>query len=274
MSGGEIWRACAPQHCSIIKRPKFSREVEFYKQLAPRLREQGIPIPNLEWSASDADSEWMVIEHIPQLLPLARRGADTEMLRVLNRLHTTALDLSDIPFETYRPRWDSRLTADALGLFPRELAHQLDAALGILQKECEPLFTPTHPLSGDPNPRNWGMRADGSLVLFDWERFCFGSPALDLAITVPGLGNAALYQRAAAMYSSFAPEGNAVELSRINQLAREMWLGKIWSVVEFLAEHAEDASAADPDTIAWLVGEFPNTVFNPPLGSETQIILL
>src|SRR5579883_2966731 len=49
--------------------------------------------------------------------------------------------------------------------------------------------------TGDPNPTNWGLRADGTIVLYDWERFGQATPAIDLAITVPGLGDRAVFQK-------------------------------------------------------------------------------
>src|SRR5690242_19318897 len=84
-----------------------------------------------------------------------------------------------------------------------ETARELQATLDEICDKSQSLFIPSHPLSGDPNPRNWRLRAVGLFVLFDWERFCFGAPALDLAIIVPGLGNADLFRNVAEAYLSY-----------------------------------------------------------------------
>lgn len=120
------------------------------------------------------------------------------------------------------------------------------------QQEAQSLFDPECPLSGDPNPANWGMRDDSSLVLFDWERYCLGTPALDLAITVPGLGDLANLRRVAAAYL----HGEESQAPRTpERLAREIALAKVWSVVEFLARNSiNDGRTAA--TIRWLQREF------------------
>ena len=69
-----------------------------------------------------------------------------------------------------------------------------------MEQASQHLFRPVCAISGDPNPVNWGLRDDGTLALFDWERFGRCSPALDLAITVPGLGDETAYRAVATSY--------------------------------------------------------------------------
>jgi hypothetical protein len=60
------------------------------------------------------------------------------------------------------------------------------------------------------------------------------------------------------MYLSY--EAYNAEESRVNKLAHKIRLGKIWSAIEFLAEHAAGQSEAGPSTIEWLLQDFPNSV--------------
>ncbi len=75
------------------------------------------------------------------------------------------------------------------------------------QREHAAISEPWCWISGDPNPRNWGLRADGTPVLFDWELFGPGTPATDLAIIVPGLGTLTDYKqnRFYTWFVGFAP---------------------------------------------------------------------
>jgi hypothetical protein len=106
--------------------------------------------------------------------------------------------------------------------------------LAAMQQEAQPLFVPGVPISGDPNPLNWGLRDDGTAVLFDWERLTIATPALDLAIAVPGLGDWIAFRAVAAGYLGDARE-------RADALARDIAAAKVWSVVELLAGVAAGA---------------------------------
>jgi aminoglycoside phosphotransferase (APT) family kinase protein len=79
-------------------------------------------------------------------------------------------------------------------------------------------------ISGDPNPMNWGILENGEPVMFDWDRFGLGTPALDLAITVPRLGSRGDYEKVAATYCG-KPD---------DKLAREIALAKVWTIVDIL----------------------------------------
>lgn len=141
----------------------------------------------------------------------------------------------------------------ALSLFPAAEAARLAPHLEAARAAHQHLFAPACALSGDPNPANWGLRDDGTLVLFDWERYCRGAPALDLAITVPGLVAEAAYRLVAARYLASGP---APALETHDSLARDIRAAKVWSVTEFLSHAAEGQLRAE-STIAWLVREFP-----------------
>jgi hypothetical protein len=153
---------------------------------------------------------------------------------MLRRLHSLHLDRSAVPHGTFTPAWPPEMTAAVLSLFPDIDRDRLAARLAHLKRDTLPLLDPVCPISGDPNPLNWGCRDDGSLVLFDWERFTFGTPAIDLAITIPGLGDEATYLRVASVYL-----GDAATSDAVSDLARAIRQGKVWSVVEFLAGVAD-----------------------------------
>ncbi len=98
------------------------------------------------------------------------------------------------------------------------------------RQESAPLFEPRHPISGDPNPTNWGIRHDGTVVLFDWERVSAGTAALDLAISIPWLPDESAYHLMATAY--LGPDHGTTAVSALNgQIA----LAKVWNVVEYLS---------------------------------------
>jgi thiamine kinase-like enzyme len=200
----------------------------------------GMTLPRLLWSLDEANGCWLLLEDIPHRLPRERWGADLEVLSLLWQLHTLPLDASALPPGHYRPGWPEEMTRAALSLFAAATARELRPLLITARQAAEPLFRPLCPLSGDPNPRNWGLREDGQLVLYDWERFCFGSPAIDLAISVPGLGSSDAYRRTAERYLSASH--HLVDAAAVAQLTREICIAKVWSVVEFLAHVATGAA--------------------------------
>lgn len=237
LSGASVWRVTFAEQRVIVKRTHSRREADVYRLLAPHLAEQGVTCPALLWSGQDDDTHWLLLEEIPQPLPRSRWLADRDLLGVLYRLHQSALPPVIEPF---RPDWTDAMTAQVLDLFADSTAHLQDQLVRF-QTLSQPLFRVKRWISGDPNPANWGLRADGSIVLFDWERLGLGAPALDLAISVPGLGQPADFQAVAAGYlahdSPAQPDRAAVE-----ELAREIAIAKTWNVVEFLSM----AASGDP----------------------------
>ncbi len=226
-----------PKENVIVKRSTQPREYLFYTTVAPTLREADIPIPELKWSGEDAGTFWLVLEDIPTPLPRARWSADSAVLAVLRRLHQRVpLDLYPT-FPSFEPRWSEAMTNDALACFLSSQAHRLASILCELQDRHQALFLPRCWISGDPNPSNWGLRSDGTVVLYDWERFGKGTPALDLAISVPGLGDMVMFQTVAARYLEQShPSASRVTL-KARLLADEMAIAKIWSVTEYLSDY-------------------------------------
>ena len=144
------------------------------------------------------------------------------------------------------------MTDRALSLFPERIAADLRPLLSSMQEGSSHLFAPLCSISGDPNPSNWGLREDASPVLFDWERFGAGTPALDLAITVPGLGDEDDRRAVASTYLDGWPGAPFP----IDRLTRDMALAKAWTVVELLSGYAEGQVRA-ASVIGRLLEVFP-----------------
>ena len=263
MSGGRVYRVRCPGRSVVVKGTSRPWEVDFYRAVAPALAQRGVATPALEWSGQDGATWWLVLEDVPHPLPQARWLADPELLAMLRRLHASAIPHAPERPGAYRPAWTPGMTGAALSLLSGPVARRLAPLLESIRGAHPHLFAPRCPISGDPNPLNWGLRDDGTLVLYDWERFCYGTPALDLAITVPGLGDAAAFHRVAATYLRAArAESRPTERAprdTVEQLARDIAAAKVWTMVEFLGLAASGAVRGGVPIEA-LVGRFPDWV--------------
>jgi hypothetical protein len=199
----------------VVKGPVERREAHVYRALRPMLKRADVALPRVEW----ANARWLVLEDLPRRLPIEDALGNPGVLRMLRRLHACLLDLDD----AFVSAWPDDLTSRALSIFELEVQRSLAPRLARIRLAALPLFEPASIISGDPNPTNWGMREDGSLVLYDWGRIGRGAPAIDLAITVPGLGDAAAYALVASVYGPPA---------RVPDIAA----AKAWTVVHYLAE--------------------------------------
>lgn len=90
------------------------------------------------------------------------------------------------------------------------------------------LFQPRTLISGDTNAGNWGKREQGEVVLFDWERFSTGSPAIDLAPLIKGMGKRSDFIEIAKRYQRAAPS------LYFPTLAQEIAICKLWIVTEVI----------------------------------------
>jgi aminoglycoside phosphotransferase (APT) family kinase protein len=251
MSLGSVYRVRFQSASAVVKANPGPREARFYATTAPALRERGVPCPALEWSGHVAGAYWMILEDVPHPLPPERWLADPEMLAVLGRLHTTTLAHPPPESDLFRPAWTDEITEAALSCFPEADAAELRPALRDLQERHQYLFLPQCLISGDPNRTNWGLRDDGTLVLYDWERFGYGTPPLDLAIATPGFGDAATFALVASRYAA----GSQPALRE--QLAYDIGIAKVWNVVEFLYMYAT-GDAAGHVRVDALVDKFPS----------------
>jgi hypothetical protein len=249
LSHNKVWEAAFPAARFVIKATENPVEPYAYQYLAPFL---GDAIPRLEWSHTEAAEHWLVLEYIPNPLPRERWLADPAVLEILHRLHQIELPLAEQ--RLFRPGWSDETTARVLGSFLADRRPLLETQLHRLQQAAQPLFQPVCAISGDPNPRNWGVRDDGTLVLFDLERLGHGAPGLDLAITVPGLGDQTAFTTVAEGYLRYSDRPNVP--SQLQQLTREIALAKTWSVIEFL-DHVAIGRAADTGMLPALLERLP-----------------
>jgi aminoglycoside phosphotransferase (APT) family kinase protein len=218
LSGCAVYRVQLEDRNVVVKANVAPREAEFYRDFAPVLKAHGIRTPKLEMITESGDETWLVIEHVPAPLPDQRWLADPHVLETLRKLHEFKFDHA--PEFAFQPTWTQAMNTHALQFLPKHLEEKLEEFRALAQ----PLLEPRNLISGDPNPMNWGVLENGEPVLFDWDRFGLGTPALDLAITVPRLGSREEYAKVAATYRG-KPD---------DKLAREIALAKVWVIVDIL----------------------------------------
>jgi Ser/Thr protein kinase RdoA (MazF antagonist) len=259
MSGARVFRVRFATASAIVKAARTA-EARFYERVAATLREHGVPVPDCQGSLAVDGDHWLILEDVPHPLPRDRWHADAAVLGVLGRLHAATWGRPlDVP-GAFVPAWPDEATAAALSCFPTAIARDLASPLVELQRESQDLFRPLCSISGDPNPTNWGLRADGTAVLYDWERFGAGTPALDLAITVPGLGDPAAYAAVADGYLRNWPDGSHPLSWTPEQWSRAVAVAKLWSVVEFLHAHGRQVGGNTTATVERILPDVPNWV--------------
>ncbi|MGI0118244.1 phosphotransferase family protein [Zooshikella sp. RANM57] len=192
-------------------------EMSFYKQVAPQLEMQGINIPRL----IDTNGNDLFLEYIPNQLSLSELNKAPETYKQLVLIHNCSL-----PFIPDRKLhcWTSEQTQNTLSVL--DLPKFAEDLLNHLCKLSSVLFQSNSFISGDTNAGNWGKRNNGEFVLFDWERFVQGSPAIDLAPLVQGMGNKATYTDVVERYIKHNSITDGAELYR------QLILAKAWIVVE------------------------------------------
>jgi thiamine kinase-like enzyme len=206
-------------------------------------------LPEIELIHVEDAGWWLVIEDVPNPLPRERWFCNSEMLSILSRLHALPLNVPAV----FEPQWTTEMTDKALTCFQADIAERLRARLMALQEQHQHLFEAQCLISADPNPGNWGVRENGELVLFDWERFGYGTAAIDLAITVPGLGDREQFSQVAETYLRLRePVPSAASIER---LSRDMAAAKLWTVIEYLSQTA-DGEIGDAAPVQWIVEQF------------------
>jgi hypothetical protein len=253
LSGSVVLRVRAVGGSVVAKGGVRAAEAEFYRAVAPLLGQIGVAVPALRWAGRVGGRRWLVLEDVPHPLPRERWGADAELLTVLVRLHGDETLPRLRARDAFRPAWPERLTALALSVLPEAEAVQAAPLLERMRLAASGIFAPRCAVSGDANPNNWGLRADGTLVLFDWERYCRGTPALDLAAALPGLGTLEEYDHLARGYVAAGGSDES------GALRREIGLAKTCTAVELLAGVAE-GQVADGPVAAWLRAALPGWV--------------
>jgi len=243
---GGCYRAGFSNQSIIVKQMTKPQEYLFYNECCSFFKEFRKNIPSLYWSYKDENKYWIVIEDIPYAFPKERwHQADEQVLRALFSFHTESWRRSFPVENSYIPKWDYRLTECVLAFYSDKTGNQLQPLFIKAQEDSQQLFKPYCWISADTNPTNWGVRKDGSVVLFDWERISCGSPAIDLSIIMPGLGTPddslelSIAKKYLKMWSSAGLDFPFSEWELLWQIK----LAKIWSVVEFLNNNADTLDA-------------------------------
>ncbi|OFW75574.1 MAG: hypothetical protein A2201_11755 [Alicyclobacillus sp. RIFOXYA1_FULL_53_8] len=264
---GSVTRLTLADNSSVIvKSSSNSREGNFYTLHADTVRATGVGVTKMYWSGLDeVGTQWMVFEFVPHPFPKGRWLADPAQIRTLFYLHSATWKHRRIRLdeEAYRPEWNDDLTTRASEWFLDKDAYgHVLSGLQVIQRQAQFLFEPQCCLSGDPNPTNWRVGKAGEVVLIDWERFCHGHPAIDLAIALPGLGSGdfVMEERVAAIYRSYWQQNLGYIPPELDTLARSIRLAKLWSAVEFLANARLGQQLFPTETITYLVRELPDFI--------------
>ncbi|WP_036758394.1 phosphotransferase [Photobacterium halotolerans] len=194
-------------------------ELLFYLQIAPQMSTLGVNTPAVY--LCDTDNRVLQLEYIPHSVSLEELQDDPRCFRQLTAVHHFSLR-PEHPKRLHD--WKAQHTFQALEHL--QLSGQSEAQLLKLREQSEPLFSPLACLSGDSNAGNWGKRDNGDLVLFDWERLGQGSPAIDLAPLVKGMGNITAYKAITNRYLAHT------SLLTQETLIKHLILAKAWIVVE------------------------------------------
>ncbi len=220
----------------IEKAPVSEVEYAFYHQVAPELH--GAEILTPAFLAADPSARALTLEAVPY--PVSQQNvASDATVSMLARLHRFAPD-KKWHYHTHRwPEAQLELSLQLLAL-PEEAARVLRRC----QRESDRLFAEAGLISGDSNAGNWGQRENGEFVLFDWERFSTGHPAIDLAPLIKGMGSPEEYQYLAMRYCRFNRRSE-------NNLAREIALAKAWIVSEVITLLHDRQKADFPHFQGW-----------------------
>jgi hypothetical protein len=208
---------------AILKGPLQSREKSFHQEVAPQLETSSVAVPRVMGWGEIAGEHWVLREDFPALLPHARWVADSAVMATLRRLHALPATFP-IP-QPFTLQWQPVATQ-----YQSYVPAQTLDYLARLESRHRNLFTPHCVIAGDANVSNWGIRADGTVVLFDWDRIGYGVPAFDVAITVPGLGWPTLFRQVAAAYLADLNADGAT----IDTLAHDMAIAKTQVIVEYI----------------------------------------
>lgn len=231
-------------HPVIEKCPVGDIEFAFYHNTAMTLNLAGIRTPKL--LSCDAISNKLCLEYIPHQVKQEAVASD-EAIAMLARLHQYPPDAK----WRYHPHaWSTFSLEESLLLLalPEKNAQQLR----YFHQYSDVLFNGSSLISGDTNAGNWGRRDNGDLVLFDWERFGTGSPAIDLAPLIKGMGTKPMYIELAKRYCHHS------NYYDFNILAREIAIAKAWIVTEVIMLLNRRQKSAFPLYLNWYRENLPD----------------
>ncbi len=227
----------------IRKKGASDVEINFYKFAASNLKR--INTPKLLRVTQDD----LFIEYIPNRMGLEQLQTNSNMFQQIAHLHLSQYSLT---FEVKKHEWSDSATDIAFQAL--KLSKDEQYAVKHIQSKSSELFEYPGLISGDTNDGNWGTRSNGELVLFDWERFGKGSPAIDLAPLVKGLGSITDYEEVIEKYVPYNPS-----LS-IQELKRHLIIAKCWIIVEVVNLLLSRGNPAASTYINWYRSNVPDWV--------------
>ncbi|HHY0417530.1 TPA: phosphotransferase family protein [Vibrio parahaemolyticus] len=199
----------------VLKHGASKVEVDFYRSAAPNLL--GINLPAL-LKIEDCN---LYIERIPNAISLSELRTRSDLYSQLANLHRSNY-LPDFPVKKHD--WTTSETSEAL--YVLGLPNASAFTIKRMQTLSSQIFEYKTLISGDTNDGNWGTRNNGELVLFDWERFGQGSPAIDLAPLVSGLGSISEYEQ---IVNQYIKHNSAVPAAK---LIEQLIITKCWIMIE------------------------------------------
>jgi len=238
--GSGVWRATGPVRSVAVKLGVTRREIHFYRRLAPRLASTSLTVPSVLAAGWDPEP-WIVLPWLPAALPRSRWTADPAVMGWLRDWHEMAAAWRDEPHPWFAFGWTDDLTAAALSLLAEPDAAWFRPRIARWQDRANRvLWEPLTVVHGDPNPTNWRINDQGRLVLLDWARYGLAHPALDLAVSLPGLAGPAAAAQAVRQYGSplLGPD--------------HVLLAKLYVSFEFLAMAAQGDITPPAETLTWL----------------------
>lgn len=247
MGYGRAYRVDTEQGRFVLKGSREKRERLFYERIAPAVNAAGVSTPELLWSYQDSALSWVALEWITVPLPESRWQADDEVLGQLAVLHNLNPDLQGVVPETLA--WTRDMNNLALSVCPGKIVTGYKAALEDLRCRHQSLFEPACFLSGDPSGRNWGVRENGQLVLYDWERFGFGMPQLDLACVAFGEPPRAVFRDIA---NGYVHHHHPVVMD-IEQFTRDIEVARIHCCINMLCSHVRGTGHFPPKIVTLTV---------------------
>lgn len=228
----------------IEKWPVSDVEWAFYHNVATALYQAEVATPAL--LSADATLRQLTMEYIPHKVEQVNVAND-DAIAMLVRLHRYPANPEWL-YQTHT--WTEKALENALVLLalPEKSAQQLSR----FQQCSNALFGDQSLISGDSNAGNWGRRENGDVVLFDWERFGKGSPAIDLAPLIKGMGTKQTFIDLSERYCHLSFHKNS------KALAREIAIAKAWIVTEVIVLLHLRQKAAFPIYLNWYRENLPD----------------
>lgn len=234
VGGPGVILIAGPRGRAIAKYP-VRREAEFYRSWAPLVRQQGLGVPEVYAQGETSARAWILMEALDATLTPPYRDRLPDMTAYLAQLHA-------MPRDRLRSTDDS-LPIRPVALSPQDIddaatlwtAEVRESLVDLLRLPWPALPTDMRLVSGDPNPTNWGVRASGQLVLFDWSEVAWSHPAYDLAVLCGGLPEVALVEQVVDVYLKSAdvrsPQGHAQWVAWVltARLVAFVWFAAWWS---------------------------------------------